>query len=76
MRLEGNFDVFVTSDKNLRYQQNFTGRALAIVELPTNRLPLLQSRFSEIAIAVTTAASGSYVEVPQSASSAANDLPE
>jgi hypothetical protein len=65
-RLEGNFDVFVTSDKNLRYQQNLSGRSLAIVELPTNRLPLLQPRFAEIAAAVTTAAPGSYVEFPES----------
>jgi hypothetical protein len=61
-RLEGHCDVFVTSDKNLRYQQNLTGRTLAIVELPTNRLPLLQPRFAEIAMAVITAASGSYVK--------------
>ena len=37
-RLEGAFEVFVTADKNLRYQQNLSGRQLAIVELPTNRL--------------------------------------
>jgi hypothetical protein len=69
-RLEGTCDVFVTSDKNLRYQQNLTGRRLAIVELPTNRLPLLIPRFGEIAAAVTAATIGSYVEVPDGASSA------
>ena len=31
--LEGAFEVFVTADKNLRYQQNLTGRNLSIVEL-------------------------------------------
>ena len=41
--LEGNHDVFVTADKNLRYQQNLMGRTLAIVELPTNRLPVLKT---------------------------------
>ena len=40
--LEGEFDVLVTADKNLRYQQNLTGRTLAIVELPTNRWSLLR----------------------------------
>lgn len=30
------FDVFIICDKNLRYQQNLTGRRLAILELWTN----------------------------------------
>jgi predicted nuclease of predicted toxin-antitoxin system len=42
LRIEGDFDVFVTADKNLRYQQNLKGRTLAILELPTNRLPALR----------------------------------
>ena len=29
--LEGVFDILLTADKNLRYQQNLTGRQLAIV---------------------------------------------
>jgi hypothetical protein len=36
--LDGKFDVFLTSDKNLRYQQNLRGRKIAIVELPFNSL--------------------------------------
>src|SRR5205823_4751940 len=51
-RLEGNFEVFVTADKNLRYQQNLAGRSLAIVELPTNRLPILTTMTAEIVSAV------------------------
>jgi uncharacterized repeat protein (TIGR03803 family) len=35
---ETNFDVFLTADQNLRYQQNLQGRTVAIVELPTNTL--------------------------------------
>jgi hypothetical protein len=34
--LDGVFDVLITADKNLRYQQNLDGRRLGIVELPTN----------------------------------------
>src|SRR5947207_1497262 len=41
-QLEGRYDVFVTADQNLRYQQNLAGRSLAIVELPTNRLRILR----------------------------------
>ena len=61
--LEGTFDVFVTADKNLRYQQNFSGRTLAIVELPTNRLPALQRLFAKVVAAVESAAPGQYIQV-------------
>jgi hypothetical protein len=33
---EQEFDIFITSDQNLRYQQNLAGRGLAILELSTN----------------------------------------
>jgi len=62
-RLEGNCDVFVTADKNLRYQQNLSGRTLAIVELPTNRLPLLRLIAAEVEATVTSAAPDSYLPV-------------
>ena len=62
-QLEGNHDVFVTADKNLRYQQNLTGRNLAIVELPTNRLPVLTTMTAAIVSAVTSAIPGSYTQV-------------
>ena len=38
---EGQFDVFITSDQNLKYQQNLAGRQLAIIQLPTNQVPLV-----------------------------------
>lgn len=41
-RIDGVYDVLLTSDKNLKYQQNLTGRSIAIIELPTNRLKLLE----------------------------------
>ena len=62
-RLEGNHDVFVTADKNLRYQQNLARRRLAIVELPTNRLPVLRSMTAEIASTVMSASPGSYQRI-------------
>ncbi len=62
-RVDGRFDVFLTADKNLRYQQNLSGRTLAIVEVPTNRLPLLRSIFAQISAAVDRVKPGDYVEV-------------
>lgn len=37
------FDVFVTSDRNLPFQQNLAGRELSLIVLPTNRLALLHA---------------------------------
>ncbi len=61
--LEGKHDVFITADKKLKYQQNLSGRSLAIVELPTNRLPMLMPLFEKIASAVEAARPGAYIEI-------------
>jgi len=62
-QVEGNYDVFVIADKSIRYQQNLAGRNLAIVELPTNRLPVLQSMKAEILGAITAAKPSSYTQL-------------
>ena len=61
--LEGAFEVFVTADKNLRYQQNLAGRTLTIVELPTNRWPLLRPLKAKILGAIDSSKPSSYVTV-------------
>ena len=35
-RAEDELDLFITSDQNIRYQQNLAGRRIAILELSTN----------------------------------------
>ncbi len=62
---EGKYDVFVIADKNLRYQQNLTDRRLAIVELPTNRWPVLKQMAARIATAVKNARPGTYTVVTE-----------
>ena len=37
-RAEAEFDLFITSDQNIRYQQNLAGKRIAIIELSTNDL--------------------------------------
>ena len=37
-RAEEQFDVLVTADQTLRYQQNLSGRKLAIIVIPTNQV--------------------------------------
>ena len=47
-RADERFDIFVTSDQNLRYQQGLTSRRIAIVELWTNNLRKLERNGDEI----------------------------
>ena len=51
---EGEFDLFITSDQNIRYQQNLTGRRIAILELSTNDLHCLQQAAELLAEAIAT----------------------
>ena len=37
-RAEAEFDLFITADQNIRYQQNLSGQRIAILELSTNDL--------------------------------------
>jgi hypothetical protein len=57
------FDVLLTTDRNIRYQQNLTERRLAIVVLSKARWRLIKRRLTEIAAAVTAATPGSFTEV-------------
>jgi hypothetical protein len=57
------FDVIVTADKNMRYQQNLEGRRIALVILSTPQWPIVRLHLDKIAAAVTTAPSGSYIEL-------------
>lgn len=61
--IDSRFDVFILGDKNLRYQQNLSTRRIAIVELYTNRWPLIEPLIPQIINAIESAAAGSYVLV-------------
>jgi len=54
------FQVFILADKNLRYQQNLSGRRIAIIELWTNHRPTLEKHFLEIRAAVEKLLAGEY----------------
>jgi len=57
------FDVFVTTDRNIRYQQHLTERKIVVVVLGTGRWRLIKNRLREIASAIATATPGSFTEV-------------
>ncbi len=61
--IDGKFDVFLTGDKNLRYQQQIENREIAIVELPFTRLDSLEPYLERIKLAIHNSTSGSYTQI-------------
>ena len=57
------FDLFITTDQSLRYQQNLTGRRFAILVLPTTRWPVIQRHVTEVAAAVDSIRPGQFQEL-------------
>lgn len=57
------FDVLLTADNNMRYQQNLRGRRIALVVLSTPQWPLVRLHIEKIAVALDAATPGSYAEV-------------
>jgi hypothetical protein len=60
------FDVLVTTDKNLSYQQNLAGRKIAIVVLGQGRWSLIKRRVAQVVATVNAATPGSFalVDIP------------
>lgn len=60
---EPQFDAFLTSDQNLKCQQNITGQKLAILVLPTNDWPTIRFHADEIAAKIGTLKPGDFVQL-------------
>jgi hypothetical protein len=58
---EAGFDLLLTCDQNVRYQQSFAGRRLALVVLSSNHWPTLRPLAARIATAVDFVQSGQVV---------------
>lgn len=63
-RAESAFDLLVTTDRNLKYQQNVGGRKIAILVLPTPNWPRLQTMLPRIAEEIAFSKPGVYREMP------------
>jgi hypothetical protein len=57
------FDALVTTDQNLRYQQNLAGRKIGVVVLMTTSWPRIRGRVELVAHAVDNLLPGSYEEI-------------
>lgn len=57
------FDLLLTTDKRIRYQQNLTNRKIAIVVLGNSTWRIVRLHLDRIVEAVDAATPGSYAEV-------------
>jgi hypothetical protein len=60
---QAGFDLLLTADKNMRYQQDLSGRTIALVVLGKSPWPLVRAHLDKVAAAVNSATPGSYTEV-------------
>ena len=60
---EEDFDVLITSDQKLKYQQNSTGRKIGIIVLPTNHLRAVLELAPKIAVAMSELSPGVFFEI-------------
>lgn len=60
---ENGYDLLLTTDKRIRYQQNLKGRRIALVVLGNQQWPVARMYVAEIRAAVSSATPGSYQEV-------------
>jgi hypothetical protein len=64
-RAEEQFDVFVTADQKLRYQQNLSGRKLAFIVIPTNQVRAVVGLLPVIEDGLKRAQPGTLIEISQ-----------
>jgi len=57
------FDLLITSDQNIRYQQNLMGSAIAVLELSTNDLHRIRAAAATIQSEISTIKQGEYRNV-------------
>jgi hypothetical protein len=57
------FDLLVTTDQNLRYQQNLAARRIAVVVLSSTSWPRIQKGIANVVDAITRVGPGVYIEV-------------
>jgi hypothetical protein len=60
---QAGFDLLLTCDQNVRYQQNLTSRKLALVILSSNHWPAMRRVAARIATAVDFVQTGQIVKV-------------
>ena len=58
------YQLLVSTDQNLKYQQNLSGRSLAIIVLLSTSWPRIRLKVDAIQAAVDAIVPGDYLEIP------------
>lgn len=61
--IDGHFEVLITCDKNLRYQQNLSSRTITIIELPSNDRRSILNFLTRLKLAIKNASAGEYIQI-------------
>ena len=64
MAEEAGYEVLITTDQSMPYQQNMMGRRIAVVAVGENKWPILQHHVATITTALTGISPGEIREVP------------
>ncbi|HEY1931893.1 MAG TPA: hypothetical protein VGG99_07775 [Acetobacteraceae bacterium] len=57
---QAGFTILITCDRNIRYQQNLSGRRIALIELTNGLWPVVRNHLDRIVAAVEAADPGGY----------------
>ena len=60
---DAGFQILVTTDQNLRYQQNLAQRKIAIVVLLSTSWPKIQNHTDKIKATIDQMTDGDYIEI-------------
>jgi len=60
---DAGFTILITCDRNIRYQQNLTGRRIALIELTVGTWRIVRSYIAQITEVIEAAQPGSYTVV-------------
>ena len=60
---QAGYDLLITTDQNMRYQQNLSGRSIAILVLLSTAWPLVRLHVETIRAAVDAILPGDYQEI-------------
>jgi len=57
------YEIFITTDQNLKYQQHLAARKISIIVLLSTSWPRIQKKIDEVKTAIVDSTSGSYKEI-------------
>jgi hypothetical protein len=57
------FDILITADRKLVYQQNLSGRRIALIVLGVNDWPIVRAGSAQLVAVVKEAGAGSFTEL-------------